>query len=351
MPVCDLCGSQAHTILVADATDRFFRLPGRFSWVKCEQCNLARLSPRPILSNLPRYYPVDDYSAYERAHGVPNDSGRPLSRSRDAVRAAVLRTRGYPAAELPAWSRLVPRRLPRWLVRRAAYDREGFPDWTPSGRALDLGCGNGAFLDRIRRHGWDVVGVDISEAAALVAHEQVGIEVHVGALEDAPLENESFDFVHMSHVIEHLPRPCSTLTRVAGLLRPGGRLYVETPNIDSLGFRWTGAHWFPLETPRHLWLFSPSTLQRALQASGFRVQRLRARAFPSTYNWEATYRHEERLGGPCDERPLVSGRSLVRSAALTPISAAARRVSPGAGDILCCWAERLPESHRGREGG
>lgn len=336
---CDLCGSRDHTVLVAHATDRFFRLPGRFAWLRCADCGLARLSPRPTAASLGRYYPPYEYSAYQQATGVPGAADRRFSGHRDALRAAILRTRGYPTAALPAWARLVPARLPTWLVRHAAYGSDGFPDWAPGGRALDLGCGNGVFLDRIRRHGWQVVGVDTSAAAARAARRQFGIEVHVGALEHAQLEGESFDFVHMSHVIEHLVHPLLTLSHVASLLRPGGRIYVETPNIDSLAFRWSRERWFPLETPRHLWLFSRPTLQHALAQCGLVVTRLRARSFP-THEWEATYRCEERLGRACDRRPSMPLRARPRASVLNVISECARRLNPGVGDILCCWAER-----------
>ncbi|MHB1567639.1 MAG: class I SAM-dependent methyltransferase [Solirubrobacteraceae bacterium] len=222
-------------------------------------------------------------------------------------------------------------------MRRAAYDWRGFPAYVERGRALDIGCGNGAFLDRMRRHGWDVVGVDTSSAAAEAAHTSFGLAVHVGSLEEAPLAERSFDFVHMSHVIEHLPQPVQALRHVARLMRPGARLYIETPNIDSLGFRCSREHWFPLETPRHLWLFSPATLRRALSDCGFSVMSLKSHALP-TFDWEATYRREERSGERSSPRPHIDPRELPRALALTALATIARPISPRTGDILVCTA-------------
>ena len=333
---CDLCGSTAYEPLLGGVSDRLHRLPGEFDLIRCSGCSLVRLSPRPDAASIAAYYP-DEYYAYGAARraGVPD---RPLAHLRDAVRDAVLRGHGYETSQRGRGARLVPSRLPRWIERRAMYDYPAFPPWVPGGRALDIGCGNGRFLDRIRRHGWDVVGVDTSPAAAAAARESFGITVHVGPVEEAPIEDRSLDFVHMSHVLEHLPQPVATLRRVASLLRPGGRLYVETPNVESLGFRWAGQYWFALDPPRHLWLFGPATLRRALAACGFWVEPIRALELP-TFVWEATYRREQREGSMLPRRPSISWRDRPRATLLGAVRSAAGAVSPRFGDALSCWAE------------
>ena len=333
---CDLCGSAAQELVLGSVSDRLHRLPGEFSLIRCSGCSLVRLSPRPDAASISAYYP-DEYYAYVVAPraGVPD---RPLAHFRDAVRDAVLRRHGYETPRRGRAKRLVPSRLPSWIERRATYDCPGFPPWVPAGRALDIGCGNGRFLDRIRRHGWDVVGVDTSAAAAAAARESFGITVHVGPLEEAPIEERSLDFVHMSHVLEHLPQPVSTLRRVARLLRPGGRLYLETPNVEGLGFRWAGQYWFALDPPRHLWLFGPATLRRALAACGFSVEHMRALELP-TFVWEATYRREEREGSTLPRRPSISWRDRPRATLLGAVRSAAGALSPRFGDSLSCWAE------------
>jgi SAM-dependent methyltransferase len=229
------------------------------------------------------------------------------------------------------------------------YDFPGFPRWVPGGRALDIGCGNGRFMDRIQRHGWDVIGVDTSLAAAAAARESFGITVHVGTVEDAPIDDGSLDFVHMSHVIEHLPQPVATLRRVALVLRPGGRLYVETPNIDSLAFRWTREYWFALDAPRHLWLFGPATLRRALAECGFSVRGLRALNL-STFAWEATYRREQREGRMVPRRPSIEWRDRPRATVLGALRCVAGSLSPRFGDALSCWAELVAPSRVRRLG-
>lgn len=336
VPRCDLCGSDVVQPLLVNR-DRFFGLPGEFGLVRCGACGLVRLSPRPNNEMLATYYPAGEYYAYQPPGDPASASRRYFSTARDVLRGAGLASLGYPVDHLPGWARWVAPRLPNPIVRRAAYGRQGFPRWVTGGRALDIGCGNGAFLNALRRDGWHVTGVDISPVAAEVAQTAYGITVHVGELAQAPLEDGSFDFIHMSHVIEHLNQPVTTLEQVSRLLRPGGRLYVETPNIESIGFRRCQEFWYPLETPRHLWLFSPETLSRALSRAGLQPRRLYTQPFP-TYAWEATYRREEREGRLLATRPAVEARSVPRVASRAAASRILRWMRPDVGDILCCWA-------------
>lgn len=336
---CDLCGSLEATHLL-DTRDRFFDLPGQFSLVRCTTCELVRLSPRPDRPSLPRYYPADSYPAHQPpSKATPR---RPLSALRDRLRTAGLSARGYLAPDAPWWVRPLGKALPPFLVRRAAFGRILFPAYRPGGRALDVGCGSGAFLDVLQRHGWAVAGVDASETAAGAAESTYGIKVHVGELQSAPFTPASFDFVNLSHVIEHVWSPSQTLSRVAELLTPTGQLYIETPNVDSFGFRRCRQYWFPLETPRHLWLFSMATLTRALEAAGLQVVEVGGLHFPA-FSWEATYRHEEALGHVLASRPYVPTRARPRTFAMELANAAWARVRPASADIVYCCARRHPE--------
>lgn len=82
-----------------------------------------------------------------------------------------------------------------------------------------------------------------------------------------------FDVVTMSHVIEHVFDLQHVAQRVYALLKPGSIFWLDTPNIESLGARHLGTDWRGLETPRHLVLFTPSSLRKLLRAGGFRSVR------------------------------------------------------------------------------
>lgn len=150
----------------------------------------------------------------------------------------------------------------------AAAKRRG--DVAVAPRLLDVGCGGGALLARMRSRGWEVEGIDIDEAALGVARA-AGVPVTSATLEELAEENplRRFDVITLDHVLEHLHDPVASLREARRLLRPGGILWLATPNLAALGHRTFGRSWMPLDPPRHLVLFSPGALARALAAAGF----------------------------------------------------------------------------------
>jgi 2-polyprenyl-3-methyl-5-hydroxy-6-metoxy-1,4-benzoquinol methylase len=142
------------------------------------------------------------------------------------------------------------------------------------GRILDVGCGKGLLLKGLRDCGWEVVGTELSEVASLRARE-AGIQVHNRAVEEIPFDPGSFDVVTLYHCLEHLANPRETLAHLHRLLRPGGWLVVEVPNVGSWYARVFRSDWFHLDVPRHFYHFTPGTLRRMLEAAGFRIKRER----------------------------------------------------------------------------
>jgi SAM-dependent methyltransferase len=247
----------------------------------------------------------------------------------------VFRAAGYPAPAHP-WAQPLVRIPQPFLLRRATF--RGFPRYVPGGTALDVGCGSGAFLLVLQRYGWKVRGVEVTAAAAEAARS-LGLDVHTGEITDDVFSPEEFDFIHMSHVIEHMSSPVTALRRVRELLRPGGVLYVETPNIASLGFKLWKRYWFPLESPRHLWLFTPRTLAQALRVAGFETGGVRTIPWRHM-EWEETFRWEERHGQARPSRPAVQGLGRLRVAAASGLVRSSCHLRPLSGDILSYWAAR-----------
>lgn len=334
---CDVCGAGDVTHLV-DAFDRQHLLPGRFALVSCDSCGTGRLSPRPSRSDLGRYYPASEYYAHQATALTFGSGDRGLAELRDQVRNDALRSLGYPTPRGPLVSRGIARTLGRQLRNRVTYGAPGFPRWVPDGRALDVGCGSGFFLALLRHHGWEVEGVDASPDAAATAERSLGISVHVGELDHEAIEGP-FDFVHLSHVIEHVDSPTAMLRQVHALLRPGGTAYIETPNLASFGFRAWREHWFPIEAPRHLWLFTVPSLRRAVAAEGLHVDRLVTHRY-TDFAWEATYRFEERTGQLRDGRPAIARGELPRVMALRARSRLRHATDPTSGEIIRCWVRR-----------
>ena len=141
------------------------------------------------------------------------------------------------------------------------------------GRLLDVGCAAGFFLHAASER-YEVTGVEVSAFAAQYAREQFGLPVFTGELADAPLEPAAFDVVTLWDVVEHVRDPRAVLDEVARVTRPGGVLALTTGNVEGPLARRDLRRWDLMHPPGHLLFFSPRTLERLLNDTGFEVERL-----------------------------------------------------------------------------
>lgn len=156
------------------------------------------------------------------------------------------------------------------------------------GRLLDVGCGNGLRLAKMRQLGWDVVGQDVDLQAVTYGRENLGLEVHLGRLEDIGFREESFDAITLNHVIEHAHDPVKLLMECRRILRRGGHLMIVTPNSESFAHKHFGASWRGLEPPRHIHIFSPTTLTAVVTRAGLNVCRSRTTVANATTFWRSS---------------------------------------------------------------
>jgi len=147
--------------------------------------------------------------------------------------------------------------------------------WVEGASLLDVGCGNGRYLDLMRALGWSrVVGVDTSASAVRAAREQLGIEAHCGDVRDVGLPDGSFHAVSISHTLEHVDDPAAVLAEIRRATKPGGRIAIVVPNVRSLLSRTLRESWLHLDTPRHLVVFSPRGLRSAVERAGLQLESL-----------------------------------------------------------------------------
>src|SRR5258708_2014995 len=105
----------------------------------------------------------------------------------------------------------------------------------PGGRALDIGCSSGAWLEVAKRAGWQPIGVELGAATAEAARA-MGLAVHTGTLADHAdelLRSGPFDLVTFWDVLEHLRRPQNELNLARSLLSSRGVLAITCPNVED----------------------------------------------------------------------------------------------------------------------
>jgi 2-polyprenyl-3-methyl-5-hydroxy-6-metoxy-1,4-benzoquinol methylase len=176
-----------------------------------------------------------------------------------------------------------------------------------TGRLLDVGCGNGEFIEQMRSCGWSVAGVDLDPSAVSYCRSR-GLDVHGGTIADLP-EAAQYDVIALTHVIEHVSDPIEMLRECAKRLRPAtGRVVITTPNLESLGHRWFGKYWRGLEVPRHFVVFSPSGLRQCVGRAGLSVTALstESRLAQMIYNNSACARAGEQEVGERTQFKMTS---------------------------------------------
>jgi 2-polyprenyl-3-methyl-5-hydroxy-6-metoxy-1,4-benzoquinol methylase len=139
------------------------------------------------------------------------------------------------------------------------------------GRLLEIGAAAGHFVEAAAEAGFEPTGVEPAEALARRATERLGLPVLAGFIEEVDLPESSFDVACAWHVVEHLSDPRAALERVAAMLRPGGHLFVEVPNIASVYAQRRGKDWANLDIRHHVGHYTPRALHALLERSGFSV--------------------------------------------------------------------------------
>ena len=338
---CPLCNSSKNKFLLWNF-DRLNHLPGKFGIVQCEECLLVRLSPRPVKNHLDFYYPEEDYYIYKTpTTSINNISQRGISaKIRASIRQVIFNDLGYPGKSLSTLQMILKPIFKKIFFSQATYGwGEKFPRYKENGFALDVGSGNGTYLSFLKHYGWKVQGLDLSRKASEIAKNNLDIDVYVGELEDANFPANTFDYINMSHVLEHVTSPRNTLKKVKELLKPGGIVYIEVPNYESFSRKTSGEYWYAWETPRHLYTFSPDTLKRFIQESGLTVAKIETKV-ENLFYWDNTYKQEETSGKKLEIRPFANKLDKIKIDFLHLASKLSHLFNPSSGDFICCWAKK-----------
>jgi SAM-dependent methyltransferase len=139
------------------------------------------------------------------------------------------------------------------------------------GRLVDVGTGFGFFLAEMKKRGWDVTGVEISQKAMTYAKDVLGLTILPGPIEKVDFPDNYFDAVTGFYVIEHLPHPMAFLKECYRILKPGGLLLLRYPHTTPIK---NFLHFFGIKNrlydlPAHLSDFSPKMIQQCLERIGF----------------------------------------------------------------------------------
>lgn len=250
---CELCGSRGKELYTGQ-TDRLYGAPGEWNLKRCTNadCGLVWLDPRPVEEDIAL--------AYRRYYTHQSEVGGVTRRH--VVGPAYQLLRGILA------------RVTGLINEQKAIRTRYIGDQLP-GKLLEIGCGSGDYIALMRTLGWDVEGVETDPIACQCAREANALSVHEGTLASADYAVDSFDAIVMNHVIEHVHDPVALLKECYRIVKPGGHVVVVTPNIESWGHGKFRENWRGLEPPRHIHIFSPTTIELAARLAGFYRMKIR----------------------------------------------------------------------------
>ena len=151
-----------------------------------------------------------------------------------------------------------------------------------TGSILDLGCGTGAFLNVMKNKGWQVTGIEPDENARRLANTLYGLNiVEPTALNN--LQDASFDAITLWHVLEHVHQLHDYVEHLKRLLKPGGKIFIAVPNYQSRDSGIYRSHWAAYDVPRHLYHFTPTSIEFLMQKHRLKVKAKKPMWFDSFY--------------------------------------------------------------------
>lgn len=253
---CPICGP-VNAIFSFKAIDRLHGISGEYIYAKCPTCDLLFIVTPIKKEDLSTFYPAS-YSPHQ-----PLENEKELTNIHN---------------EQPHFLRWLKQKikwfitgLNNWLkgtkIKRAIYQH-----LNNSSMVLDVGCGTGKFLSKLRSEkGVQVHGAEISEAAVERGKELYGLNIIHGELVDAPFSPKSFDLITAWFSLEHMPDPEKEVAVMKKLLKDNGNIVIGLPNSKSLNAWLFKDRWYHLDCPRHLHLWNKTSVNKLLEKCGLRI--------------------------------------------------------------------------------
>ena len=237
---CNLCGLDNARVLFGKK-DKFAIAEDEFNVVECQECGLLYINPRPSREEIGKFYP--EIYLWKETLEAQSFLLKCIRRLEKAYRYHLLRDE---------------------VSKVVKYTRRG------SGRVLDIGCGAGDRLDVFRNKGFEIYGVETSDAADY-AKDHLKLNVQKGDLFSAHFPGRFFDIVTLYNVLEHTHDPMKVCQEIQRILKEDGFLIIQVPNKNSLQYKLFEKRWAAFDVPRDLYYFGTEVLRSLIKKAGFKT--------------------------------------------------------------------------------
>jgi ubiquinone/menaquinone biosynthesis C-methylase UbiE len=236
---CPMCGPSPSDRLFDCPTLRLESAELRFTLRRCSGCGLAFTSPRPSPADMDLLYSSQ-----------------------------------YFPAKLTSGAGTISRSTTR---ERISFVRK----YVPRGSVLDIGTGLGGFLMALPVDDFEVHGLEPYHGLFTSVPERIRSRIKFESFDSADFTEASFDLITLWNVLEHLPQPLACLQKTFRLIKPGGHLILEVPNLASIEARCLAHQWYHLDVPYHFWHFTPRTLSAMAMKAGFEISHVQSSTLTS----------------------------------------------------------------------
>ena len=241
---CPVCGdSQNFTFLKS----RNFRInEEKFDVKECNNCSMRFTSPLPSEEEIGEYYHAENYVSHTGTKkGLTN--------------------------KLFHFARYFTLRSKFNLVNKYAKGE----------KMLDIGAGNGVFLDFVKEKNWEVSGIELDTNSRERIEKNLGQKIATTVHENN--ESEHYDAITMWHVLEHVYNLKKDIPAIKSKLKKDGVFIVAVPNCDSYDAEFYKEYWAAYDLPIHLYHFRPKNVKDLFEQFDMEVIGMKPMKFDSFY--------------------------------------------------------------------
>jgi 2-polyprenyl-3-methyl-5-hydroxy-6-metoxy-1,4-benzoquinol methylase len=244
---CPLCGDNKLQIIL-EAKDHTVSHQ-LFKIVQCYNCSLRITQDLPAAAHIGDYYQSDQYISHS-----DTDRGF-INKLYHIVRKRTLARK-------------------RKLVQKSTGIRKG--------NLLEIGSGTGAFLKTMKEEGWSVTGLEPDEGARNIAKRLYDLSLSdTGSFPDLPPAH--YNAITLWHVLEHVHELHYYVQQLKTLLTDEGRIFIAVPNYTSADAKIYKQFWAAYDVPRHLYHFSPRSMELLMSMHGLKVLGIKPMWYDSFY--------------------------------------------------------------------
>ena len=204
-----------------------------FSISKCLQCGFLFTNPKPLKTDIPKYYQSEDYLSHKL-------------KKLNILSTVYYFARNYSLSK-----------------KHSIITKQ-----KTTGSILDIGSGTSEFLSYMKKRGWEAVGIEPLEYPREFAKQKYSLDIYP----DFDFDNKNdttFDVITLWHVLEHVEDLNLYMQKISKLLKNDGLLVIALPNHESWDAKKFGTFWAAWDVPRHLYHFSQTTFHLLLKKYNF----------------------------------------------------------------------------------